>query len=174
LGVFRKYVYQCQNCGYADKQINAHHIESYFTNIELRHDIENGIVLCKNCHKLFHSTYGKTGNHRYQLEEFLKENNLKKDYIKKEYNPNKLNRQGKKDVNHENNSSIYVGVSKNKNRKTWASTIYYNKIRYYLGTFKYEVEAAMAYNEAALEMWGWRANLNIINNEDIEEIWRSE
>jgi len=172
LSVFRKNCYQCQNCGYTGRKINAHHIESYFTNKDLRFDADNGIVLCTNCHKLFHSTYGKTGNHKYQLDKFLKNNKNKKEFVKLKFDIHKDTRQGRKNVNN-NDSSIYVGVSKNKNRKKWEAGIYHDKIKYYLGMFEYEVEAAMAYNEAASEIWGWKAILNKITEDDIIKLWEN-
>jgi 5-methylcytosine-specific restriction endonuclease McrA len=171
LAVFRKDGYQCQRCGYIGKKINAHHIESYYYNKELRINIDNGIVLCKSCHQLFHSTYGKTGTHRYQMEEFLKNRELL-GFIKREYEPDNLTRQGSKDVN--NSSSRFVGVSKNKKRKNWNGRFYYAGIRYDLGQFKCEVEAAMAYNEAAIELIGYKAHLNKITEEEIKELWEQE
>ncbi len=36
------------------KQLYVHHIKSYKGHKELRLDIDNGITLCKNCHKVAH------------------------------------------------------------------------------------------------------------------------
>lgn len=59
-------------------------------------------------------------------------------------------------------SSKYKGVSLIKNRKykKWMATIAKNKKNYFLGTFYNEEEAAMAYNNKALELHGDFAKLN--------------
>jgi 5-methylcytosine-specific restriction endonuclease McrA len=61
---WRKAVYErdnhaCQKCG-DDRggNLNAHHIENYANNKELRTTVENGITFCKACHKDFHHQYG--------------------------------------------------------------------------------------------------------------------
>jgi len=61
-------------------------------------------------------------------------------------------------------SSKFLGVSIHKQGKSirWRAFISSNKKSYYLGSFKSEVEAAIAYNEAATKLHGEYANLNII------------
>lgn len=63
-------------------------------------------------------------------------------------------------------SSKYLGVSKNTSRKTvyWQASISKMKKVIYHGTFKSEIEAAMAYNEWAKEVHGEFANLNVIED----------
>lgn len=70
--VYEKDNYTCKCCG-DDKGGNlvAHHILNYSEHDELRTDVNNGISLCKTCHKLFHDTYGYTNNNKEQLTEFL-------------------------------------------------------------------------------------------------------
>lgn len=51
----------CQCCG-GDKYPEVHHIFGYKDNESLRENPENGIVLCKWCHKKYHSYYGKKAN----------------------------------------------------------------------------------------------------------------
>jgi len=59
--------------------------------------------------------------------------------------------------------SKYLGVSWRKNRRTWQAVIKQRGGKYiYLGGFKIETEAALAYNEAAKKYHGEFANLNII------------
>lgn len=75
--IWRKEVYErdnytCQCCG-DEKGGNlvAHHIFNYSEHKELRTVISNGITLCKECHQLFHVTYGYTNNNEQQLQHFL-------------------------------------------------------------------------------------------------------
>lgn len=70
--VYEKDNYTCQCCG-DDKggNLNAHHLVNYMENEELRTDIDNGITLCKTCHKTFHDTYGYRNNTKEQINEYL-------------------------------------------------------------------------------------------------------
>ncbi|GAG25756.1 unnamed protein product, partial [marine sediment metagenome] len=82
--IFKKDNYTCQCCKKRGFKINAHHIRSFSqlvkifkikTSKEGREcrelwDIENGIILCKNCHLLFHKIY-KNNNTKEQLKQFL-------------------------------------------------------------------------------------------------------
>ena len=62
--VWRKEVYArdnyiCQCCGdNKGHNLNAHHILPYMQYSQYRFDVNNGITLCKNCHKEFHRLYG--------------------------------------------------------------------------------------------------------------------
>ena len=116
--------------------------------------------------------YGKTNTTKEQLEEYL---SGKEQTIPKSNFPCEIKtRQGIKNIDGKS-SSKYVGVSKNNNKKndTWKSSIHYNYEIYYLGTFQTEVEAAIAYNEASLELFGWKAVLNNITQEEINSIWEN-
>ena len=69
-------------------------------------------------------------------------------------------------------SSKYVGVCYRKKYNNWAANI--NApfgTRIAIGVFVTEVEAALAYNEAAIEFYGWKAKLNDISKEEIEKLW---
>ena len=68
--VFERDNYTCQKCSQYGGSLNAHHIEAYATNKELRVDVNNGITFCKTCHKDFHHQYGNDCNYS-QLLEFL-------------------------------------------------------------------------------------------------------
>ena len=65
--------YKCQKCG-NNKNLKAHHILNFKTHVELRFEDSNGIILCEDCHKKFHSIYGNKINNKEQLIEFLGEN----------------------------------------------------------------------------------------------------
>lgn len=59
-------------------------------------------------------------------------------------------------------SSEYKGVTWNSARGKWQAQIMVDRHNRYLGRYKTEVEAAAAYNAAALEAWGEHARLNIL------------
>jgi hypothetical protein len=59
-------------------------------------------------------------------------------------------------------SSRYKGVSFQKDINKWTSKIAINKRRIYLGSYNSEEEAALAYNKAALEIFGENAKINVI------------
>lgn len=76
--VFARDNFTCQLCGdrYAKGHkvvLNAHHIVKYSVNKELRYVVENGITLCKDCHK---KITGKEEQYEEQLKEIVK-NKLK-------------------------------------------------------------------------------------------------
>ena len=60
-------------------------------------------------------------------------------------------------------SSKYKGVAFRSNRQIWTSTIIVNGKNIYLGYFKNENDAALAYNKAAIKHFGEFAKLNKIN-----------
>lgn len=61
----------CQMCN-SNEKLHAHHIINYIFDPSKSLDLDNGITLCEECHKLFHKTYGKKENNIEQLNEFLK------------------------------------------------------------------------------------------------------
>ena len=60
--VKQKANYTCNCCGYIgyekDGVMVGHHLNDYHTHKELATDINNGVCLCKHCHKEFHSYMG--------------------------------------------------------------------------------------------------------------------
>jgi len=75
--VWRKKVYErdkytCIVCGKHGGDLNAHHLESYDSDIEQRFSVENGVTLCPDCHILFHKAYGFGGNTKEQFDEWVK------------------------------------------------------------------------------------------------------
>lgn len=69
--IYKKYNYICQKCNHRGGQLNAHHIESWAFNKKLRLVKTNGITFCKDCHYIFHKTYGYKNNNKQQLEDYL-------------------------------------------------------------------------------------------------------
>ena len=63
--------YTCQACNKRGGLLNAHHIESWASNRDLRLVLPNGITFCKECHKLFHKEYGNRDNNAQQLNDFI-------------------------------------------------------------------------------------------------------
>jgi group I intron endonuclease len=61
-----------------------------------------------------------------------------------------------------NTSSKYVGVCLDKSRNKWVAYIGYNGKRINIGSYNTEIDAALAYNAKALELYGENARLNII------------
>lgn len=71
---------------------------------------------------------------------------------------NSLNQANKR--KQKNSSSVFKGVSRVTGYDTWYAEGRYEGKRFYLGSFKVEEEAALAYDDWALETFGEHANLN--------------
>jgi hypothetical protein len=62
--------YKCRKCG-STKHICCHHINNYSNFKDQRIDTNNGVTLCKNCHKQIHKMFGaKTTEKHYN--DFMK------------------------------------------------------------------------------------------------------
>jgi len=55
--VFVRDEFHCLRCGDKHGPFNAHHVQSWAENKELRYEVSNGKTLCIPCHKLEHSKY---------------------------------------------------------------------------------------------------------------------
>lgn len=68
--VYKRDNYQCQIC-LSNEKIRAHHLNGWLWAINERYDINNGITLCYDCHRDFHSIYGVGKNTKEQFIEFI-------------------------------------------------------------------------------------------------------
>lgn len=68
-----------------------------------------------------------------------------------------------------NTSSGYYGVTFDKSRDKWIAQISKDHTHYFIGRYNTEMEACVAYNKIATELYGEFANLNIIK-EDMPQI----
>ena len=71
-------------------------------------------------------------------------------------------------------TSDYLGVSYYKKINKWKASVTFNREEIYLGVFPTEIEAALAYNEASLECYGWKAKLNFITEEERLNLWEDK
>jgi hypothetical protein len=62
--------FTCQICSTRGGKLVAHHLDGWNWCTEKRHEICNGVTLCRNCHDAFHDIYGKGGNTMSQYQEF--------------------------------------------------------------------------------------------------------
>ena len=69
--IFQLDNFTCQKCEVYGTVLEAHHINNFSEFFDLRLSINNGITLCKKCHRSFHTDYGRKNNTREQLQEFL-------------------------------------------------------------------------------------------------------
>jgi len=56
--IYERDNYTCQICGQKGGKLNAHHIKPFAKFKNLRTELNNGITLCENCHKLLHRKEG--------------------------------------------------------------------------------------------------------------------
>lgn len=73
--VFERDDYTCQVCGKRGSNIQAHHLESFADNLDLRFVVENGVTICEFHHNSyiensFHNIYGTLHNKKEQFEEY--------------------------------------------------------------------------------------------------------
>lgn len=66
---------ECQRCSSSEK-LEAHHLNPFNVNKDLRYDIDNGVTLCEKCHSVkhknsFHNIYGTVNNTSEQFYEYM-------------------------------------------------------------------------------------------------------
>jgi len=70
--VYQRDKYTCLLCNdNKGGNLVAHHVYNYSEHKQIQLNINNGVTLCKNCHKSFHDTYGYTKNNIEQLTIFF-------------------------------------------------------------------------------------------------------
>ena len=52
--VFERDKYVCASCGIVGGDLEAHHILPFRSHKKQRYEVENGITLCKKCHRNYH------------------------------------------------------------------------------------------------------------------------
>ena len=73
---FRKAVYErdnytCVHCGDdTGGNLVVHHLNGFHWDEDSRTEVDNGVTLCNECHKEFHSTYGNRHNNLFQFAQF--------------------------------------------------------------------------------------------------------
>ena len=92
--------------------------------------------------------------------------NLSISHIGKKQTEETINKRSKKMIGKKlkNTTSKYMGVYFDRTRNKWATKINFNKKSVYIGRFNTEIEAALAYNAKAIELYSADAKLNIIEN----------
>lgn len=75
--IFVRNNWTCQKCGEKGGKLNVHHLHNFADYPNLQTSIENGITLCKKCHREFHRIYGTKNNTKTKLEKFINTFNYK-------------------------------------------------------------------------------------------------
>lgn len=93
-------------------------------------------------------------------------NNMKENLRVATRSQNNMNR-----ISRSGTTSIYKGVSWNREKSKWEAYIRYESKQYKLGYFNDERDAALAYNNKAKELFGEFARFNDLPPRDEEEIF---
>ena len=65
------YNFTCLKCYAKGVKLEAHHLDGYRDNKEKRELISNGVCLCKNCHKDYHSIYGIKNTKEFDFHKWI-------------------------------------------------------------------------------------------------------
>jgi len=121
-----------------------------------------GVALNEKIHKEFHKMYGDDES---ILETFFQ---YATDYFGKEIKGEKAEYSPKKYFTYKTTgTSKYTGVSKGSKNRFTASIGFKGKT-HYLGLFESEYDAAKAYNDKAIELFGPDTAINLLAEEDLE------
>ena len=60
--VFKRDNYICLKCKSHKNNLEAHHLDGWNWCVDKRYDVSNGVTLCHECHRNFHSIYGLGNN----------------------------------------------------------------------------------------------------------------
>jgi len=69
--VYKRDDYTCQKCLVRGGVLNPHHRENFTGYPDLRFVVGNGVTLCRDCHRWFHSAHGVAGTTDTMTTEFL-------------------------------------------------------------------------------------------------------
>lgn len=68
--IFERDDFTCCICEKRGGKLNAHHLESFNSNVDLRFDETNIVTMCEMCHLDFHVKYGRGNNTKLQFIEY--------------------------------------------------------------------------------------------------------
>lgn len=57
--VYKRDNFTCQACNKRGGDLEAHHVKAWSSSPELRHDLNNGVTLCRKCHELTFNYKGR-------------------------------------------------------------------------------------------------------------------
>ena len=72
LDVFKRDNYCCLKCKSDKNKLHAHHICEFKNNENLIFEVSNGATFCEECHRKFHSIYGRNNLSQIEFCEYIK------------------------------------------------------------------------------------------------------
>ncbi len=70
--VLKRDNFKCQACFIENEKLHVHHKDAWSINVQRHFDLQNGITLCKRCHRKLHSLFGLKTNEQ-QTNTFIEE-----------------------------------------------------------------------------------------------------